>query len=98
MGTRRKRERQQDLWIATSLKRRASRTRRGNSWHAWIGSGKRRDPIGNGRAPAILMNSLDRFFWMTLRQCWSRWTDLLLLVKPDTVIAWHRAGFRLYGR
>jgi hypothetical protein len=35
---------------------------------------------------------------MTLRQCWSRWPDVLILVKPNTVIGWHRAGFRLYWR
>jgi len=27
-----------------------------------------------------------------------RWTEVLVLVKPDTVIGWHRAGFRLYWR
>jgi hypothetical protein len=35
---------------------------------------------------------------MALRQHWSRWTDVLVLVKPETVIGWHRAGFRLYWR
>jgi hypothetical protein len=44
------------------------------------------------------LNSMDRLFWTALRQCWSRWTDVLVLVKPDTVIGWHRAGFRLYWR
>jgi hypothetical protein len=29
---------------------------------------------------------------------WSRWTDVLVIVKPETVIGWHRAGFRLYWR
>jgi hypothetical protein len=28
----------------------------------------------------------------------ARWTDVLVLVKPDTVAGWHRAGFRLYWR
>jgi hypothetical protein len=42
------------------------------------------------------LNSLDRLFWTTLRQLWSRWTDVLVIVKPETVIGWHRAGFRLY--
>ena len=32
------------------------------------------------------------------RQCWSRWTDAPVLVRPDTVIGWHRAGFRIYWR
>src|SRR5579862_3368787 len=33
-----------------------------------------------------------------LRRCWSRWTDVLVLVKPEAVVGWHRAGFRLYWR
>jgi hypothetical protein len=28
-----------------------------------------------------------------LRRCWSRWSDVLLIVKPETVIGWHRGGF-----
>ena len=50
------------------------------------------------KRPRPKLNSLDRLFWTTLRHCWSRWTDVLVLVKPDTVIGWHRAGFRLYWR
>jgi hypothetical protein len=33
-----------------------------------------------------------------LRRVWTRWTDALIIVKPDTVVGWHRAGFRLYWR
>lgn len=43
-------------------------------------------------------NSLDRLFWTTLRGVWSRWADVLVIVKPETVIGWHRAGFRFYWR
>jgi putative transposase len=50
------------------------------------------------KRPRPRLNSWDRLFWTTLRQCWSRWPDVLVLVKPDTVIGWHRAGFRLYWR
>jgi hypothetical protein len=35
---------------------------------------------------------------MTLRRFWSRWAEVLLIVKPETVVGWHRAGFRLYWR
>ncbi len=38
----------------------------------------------------------DRWFWITLRRLWSRWLDVLVFVKPETVIRWHRAGFRRY--
>jgi transposase InsO family protein len=29
---------------------------------------------------------------------WNDWRSALLIVKPETVMAWHRRGFRLYGR
>jgi hypothetical protein len=41
---------------------------------------------------------LDRLFWTVLRATWSRWKDALLIVKPETVVGWHRTGFRLYWR
>ena len=44
------------------------------------------------------LTRLDRFFWTTLRHLWPRWSDELLIVKPETVVRWHRAGFRLYWR
>ena len=50
------------------------------------------------KRPRPKLNSVDRFFWTTLRQLWPRWTDVLLLVKPDTVVGWHRAGFGFYWR
>jgi putative transposase len=41
---------------------------------------------------------LDRLFWISLLRFWSRWAAALVIVKPETVIGWHRAGFRLYWR
>jgi putative transposase len=38
----------------------------------------------------------DRLFWVILRRFWSRWRETLILVQPETVVRWHRAGFRLY--
>ena len=40
----------------------------------------------------------DRLFWVLLRRVWSGWTGTLIIVKPETVIRWHRAGFRTYWR
>jgi len=48
--------------------------------------------------PRPRLNNLDRLFWLALRRLWSRWADALILVKPETVVGWHRAGFRLYWR
>jgi hypothetical protein len=50
------------------------------------------------KRPRPKLNCWDRLFWTALRQCWSRWPDVLVLVKPDTVVGWRRAGFRLYWR
>ena len=44
------------------------------------------------------LNRHDRLFWLALRRVWSRWADVLLIVKPDTVVRWHRAGFCFYWR
>jgi putative transposase len=38
----------------------------------------------------------DRILWVWLRRFWADWKSALLIVKPETVIAWHRKGFRLY--
>src|SRR5262245_2368608 len=38
----------------------------------------------------------DRLFWVCLSKLWKDWRDALIIVKPDTVIKWHREGFRLY--
>jgi hypothetical protein len=50
------------------------------------------------KRPRPCLNTGDRLFWTTLRRFWSRWFDVLLIVKSATVIAWHRTGFRLYWR
>ncbi len=44
------------------------------------------------------LTPLDRAFWVALSRFWPRWTDSLVIVKPDTVIRWHRKGFRLCWR
>jgi putative transposase len=40
----------------------------------------------------------DRLFWVCLSRLWKDWRDALIIIKPDTVIKWHREGFRLYWR
>ena len=41
---------------------------------------------------------LDRVFWVALFRFWPRWKRVLVIVEPDTVVRWHRKGFRLYWR
>ena len=38
----------------------------------------------------------DRCFWACLSRPWADWRSALVIVKPETVIAWHRKGFRLF--
>ena len=38
----------------------------------------------------------DRAFWIVVRRLWSKWSDALIIVRPDTVVRWHRAGFRVF--
>jgi hypothetical protein len=45
------------------------------------------------RRPRIRL--VDRVFWVLLRRVWSRWSDAVVIVRPETVVGWHRAGFAL---
>lgn len=48
--------------------------------------------------PKPSFNIWDRIFWVVLLRTWSRWRQPLALVRPETVIAWHRKGWRLLWR
>ena len=40
----------------------------------------------------------DRLFWIMLCRFWSNWQEPLIVVKPETVIRWHRKGFKLFWK
>ena len=42
------------------------------------------------------LTSGDRLFWICLSRLWREWRSALAIVKPETVVAWHRAGFRRF--
>src|SRR5579859_6958961 len=44
------------------------------------------------------LTPVDRLLWAWLCQVWNDWRSSLRIVKPDTVIAWHRKSFRLFWR
>src|SRR5512136_1989532 len=48
-----------------------------------------------GRDP---LRAMDRLLWVALHRLWPEWRKALVLVKPDTVIRWHRRGFRFYWK
>src|SRR6266851_4012554 len=39
---------------------------------------------------------LDRLFWVWLSDQWTGWREALHVVRPQTVIRWHRQGFRAF--
>jgi putative transposase len=42
------------------------------------------------------LTSGDRLLWICLSRLWGGWHSALAIVKPETVVAWHRAAFRLF--
>jgi hypothetical protein len=50
----------------------------------------------HAKRPRRRLGSLDRVFWVALRELWSGWRRSLVIVTSETVIRWHRTGFRLY--
>src|SRR5712692_4406024 len=42
------------------------------------------------------LTAADRFFWAWLSGVWLEWRSALVIVKPETVIGWHRQGFKLF--
>jgi len=43
------------------------------------------------------LTAVDRLVWVWLSRVWSGWRSTLAIVQPETVLAWHGAGFRLSG-
>ena len=50
------------------------------------------------RQPRPRLLGADRRFWILARQWFSGWRDVLLVVRPETVLRWHREGWRVYWR
>jgi putative transposase len=47
------------------------------------------------RRRQVRLGRADRWLWVWLSRTWTEWRTALVIVKPETVIAWHRRGFRL---
>jgi putative transposase len=50
------------------------------------------------RHPRPMLGRFDKLFWIIAHQFWSAWKEALIVVTPETVVRWHRAGFRFYWR
>jgi transposase InsO family protein len=46
----------------------------------------------------LQLSASDRLFWVWLTRVWTDWRSVLMIVQPETVVAWHRKGFRLFWR
>jgi len=44
------------------------------------------------------LRTRDRIFWAWLPHLWSNWRSVLVIVQPETVLRWHKQGFRLFRR
>src|ERR1700730_9503655 len=50
------------------------------------------------RHPRPRLDLVDKLFWVAVRRFWSGWQQSLIAVTPETVVRWHRGGFRLYWK
>jgi putative transposase len=51
-----------------------------------------------GRHPRQSLDHFDKLFRVVARRIWSAWKLSVLIVTPESVVRWHRAGFRLYWK
>jgi transposase InsO family protein len=42
------------------------------------------------------LTTRDRLLWVCLSRIWRDWRSTLIIVKPETVVTWHRKAFRLF--
>src|ERR1035441_1409338 len=45
--------------------------------------------------PRPRLGAIDKLFWVLARRFWAHWKKALVIVLPDTVVRWHRSGFKL---
>jgi transposase InsO family protein len=50
------------------------------------------------RPGRLRLFTFDRLLWVLLYRLWPRCLEVMVLVKPATVVQWHRHGFRLFWR
>jgi putative transposase len=52
--------------------------------------------LQRARLHRVRLAMTDRWVWVVLSRVWTEWRTALVIVKPETVIAWHRQAFRLW--
>jgi hypothetical protein len=52
--------------------------------------------VWKARQPRPQLTATDRIFWVVLSRLWTNWRHSLQVMRPETVVRWHRQGFRHY--
>jgi transposase InsO family protein len=52
----------------------------------------------NRRRPRPRLRDSDRCFWILVYRWFVQWRELLIIVQPETVLGWHRKGWKAYWR
>lgn len=52
--------------------------------------------LERSRSQRIRLPRADRLLWVWISRVWDGWRDAIMIVKPETVVAWHRRSFRLF--
>ena len=52
--------------------------------------------VANGDRKRLSFRTSERIFWVWLYRLWPTCLETLMIFKPDTLVRWHREGFRLY--
>lgn len=52
--------------------------------------------LNRSRPRRLRLARADRLFWIWLSRVWNGWRAAVVIVKPETVVAWHRRAFRLF--
>src|SRR5580765_2223730 len=52
--------------------------------------------LERSRPRRVRLTHADRLLWIWMSRVWHGGRTAVVIVKPETVIAWHRRGFRLF--
>ncbi len=52
--------------------------------------------LNRSRPRRLRLAQVDRLLWAWLSRVWNEWRVALIIVQPETVVAWHRRGVRLF--
>jgi putative transposase len=52
--------------------------------------------VERSRLRRVRLTGADRLLWVWLSRVWDDWRAAVHMVRPETVLAWHRRGFRLF--